>query len=415
MLSGSKTKTGLQTLFGDGTAALHEASIQQVQKQILTHATAVAGTVDAIQITMTPASTTWTLNEVVRWKSGGANAITAPTISKDAGASTKTIKKGASAALAVGDLGASGVENEGIYNGTDVILKSPPATSVTAATSAEYLAGTDNAKFVTSADAYAQWGKGADIAGAGTITFGDGGVFDITGSGWTCTDFDFTTSPAGRPAKCRATGTGTITHNATSLICPTSANIAVAAGDTWEVIQITGDNVYINNYLRANGTALVSGGATQSTEVATTSGTSIDFTGIPATAKRITVMFDEVSTNGTSDIIIQIGDSGGIETSGYISTAARLNAAGTVMASSTAGFIAENDVAAVQLASGSMVLTLQDASNTWTMTCTVKVTTTQMNVSSGTKQLSATLDRIRLTTAGGANTFDAGSVNILYE
>jgi len=55
-------------------------------------------------------------------------------------------------------------------------------------------------------------------------------------------------------------------------------------------------------------------GITSGTAVASTSGTSIDFTGIPSWVKRITVMFDVVSTNGSAIILIQLGDSGGIET-----------------------------------------------------------------------------------------------------
>lgn len=162
-LSGVLGMTGLQLLFGDGTAALHGATVQQAQKQILSHSTAVAGTVDAIQITMAPVSTTWTLNETVKWKSGGANTITAPTISKDGGSTSKIIKKGASAALAVGDLGASGYECEGIYNGTDVILQNPVAASVAVAsetvsgtvelaTDAETQTGTDTARAITPAN-----------------------------------------------------------------------------------------------------------------------------------------------------------------------------------------------------------------------------------------------------------------------
>lgn len=57
---------------------------------------------------------------------------------------------------------------------------------------------------------------------------------------------------------------------------------------------------------------------TLGTAVATTSGTAIDFTGIPSWAKKITVMLNGVSTNGSSNLIVQIGDSGGIEATGYL-------------------------------------------------------------------------------------------------
>jgi hypothetical protein len=39
----------------------------------------------------------------------------------------------------------------------------------------------------------------------------------------------------------------------------------------------------------------------------------------------------------------------------------------------------------------------------------------QLQIAFGSKSLSQTLDRVRLTTFGGADTFDAGKVNITYE
>ena len=70
------------------------------------------------------------------------------------------------------------------------------------------------------------------------------------------------------------------------------------------------------------------------TAVASTSGTSIDFTGIPAWVERITVMFSGVSGSGTSNFLLQIGDAGGIENTGY--SGGSFNAGTT--ANSTAGF-----------------------------------------------------------------------------
>ena len=76
------------------------------------------------------------------------------------------------------------------------------------------------------------------------------------------------------------------------------------------------------------------------TSVASTSGTSIDFTSIPSWVKRITVMFDGVSTNGTSNLQVQIGDSGGIENTGYTAAASGVANSGNLVtaASSTSGF-----------------------------------------------------------------------------
>lgn len=153
-----------------------------------------------------------------------------------------------------------------------------------------------------------------------------------------------------------------------------------------------------------------SGAITLATPVASTSGTSIDFTGIPAGTKRITVNFVGVSTNGTSPLLIQIGDSGGIETSGYVSTVGDY---GTAVAS-TAGFIIITLAAAASTFYGSVTLNLENSSLfTWCGSGNISDTTTAY-YSSGAKSLSAELDRVRITTSGGVNTFDAGQINISY-
>lgn len=118
------------TGLGSGSAATDSPTLAQVQSGVVSHATSVAGTADAIQVSFSPASTSWTTNERIFWKSAGANTLTAPTISKDAGATSKTIKKGASAALVAGDTGASGYECEAVYNGTDLILLNPATQAV---------------------------------------------------------------------------------------------------------------------------------------------------------------------------------------------------------------------------------------------------------------------------------------------
>lgn len=123
------------TDMGNGSAATDSANLSQVQTGVVAHAATVGGTVDAITITFSPANTSWTTKEIIRWTSGGSNTSATPTISKDAGSTTKTIKKGAGAALVAGDTGASGYICEAVYNGTDVILLNP-ATVATLGTAA---------------------------------------------------------------------------------------------------------------------------------------------------------------------------------------------------------------------------------------------------------------------------------------
>jgi hypothetical protein len=149
------------------------------------------------------------------------------------------------------------------------------------------------------------------------------------------------------------------------------------------------------------------------TAQATTSGTIITFTGIPAGVKRITMMFNEVSTSGTSTPIVQIG-SGSIQTTSYVSTGGEFNGSNTTAtASSTAGFIIRSAGAANAI-SGAMRLELV-GSNLWVSSHSVKTTGTSVATGGGAVSLSGTLDRIALTTVNGTDTFDAGSINILYE
>lgn len=150
------------------------------------------------------------------------------------------------------------------------------------------------------------------------------------------------------------------------------------------------------------------------TLITTTGGTSLDATGIPSWVKRIVIGFRGVSTSGTSDLLVQIGDSGGIETSGYVSTAS--NQSGGSTASSTAGFIVTTPTVATDAISGHVTLTLIGAAtNAWVCSSTLKRSTNTINQSAGDKALSATLDRFRITTVGGTDTFDIVSVNYVAD
>jgi hypothetical protein len=149
------------------------------------------------------------------------------------------------------------------------------------------------------------------------------------------------------------------------------------------------------------------------TSVASTSGTSIDFTGIPSWVKRVTVMFNGVSTNGTSAILVRIG-SGSVTDSGYVSAAGRQAGSATVEASSTVGFVIAYGNAAqllyLQLAVTSIGGNIYNSSHAGASS---GVSATLQG--GGTVTLSGTLDRIRITTVNGTDTFDAGSINILLE
>jgi hypothetical protein len=202
------------------------------------------------------------------------------------------------------------------------------------------------------------------------------------------------------------TGSANLTANSVIIGNGTSAVSGVAPGTS-------------GNLLTSNGSAWTSATPTPSITIGTpqtASGTSIDFTGIPAGVKRITVMFRGVSTTGSSPYLVQIGDSGGIETTGYESGSIGTdNASGSTGGGSSAGFIISR-VGASDTVSGHMVITLLDASAfAWVSSEVTKNQPGITTAGAGDKALSATLDRIRITTVNGTDSFDAGTINILYE
>jgi len=155
---------------------------------------------------------------------------------------------------------------------------------------------------------------------------------------------------------------------------------------------------------------------TLATQQASTSGTSIDFTGIPAGTRRVTVMLNGVSTNGTSPPMVQIGDAGGVETSGYLGGVSGISSA-VASATHSGGINLMDASGAAVVLYGSITFDLMDAATfTWAARGTVGRTDVAATyVTAGTKSLSAVLDRVRVTTVGGTDTFDAGTINISYE
>lgn len=154
---------------------------------------------------------------------------------------------------------------------------------------------------------------------------------------------------------------------------------------------------------------------TQGTSVASTSGTSIDFTALPSWIKRITVMFAGVSTSGTSQIQVQLG-SGSPTTTGYIGGAGYFTGGpATGATSATTGFIIRASPGAADIHYGLMTICLT-GSNTWIESWTGYMSNnTTCESGAGAIALAGVLDRVRLTTVNGTDTFDAGSINIMYE
>ena len=164
----------------------------------------------------------------------------------------------------------------------------------------------------------------------------------------------------------------------------------------------------------------VSAGFTAGAVTATTSGSNIDFTSIPSSATIIHLILDNVGTNGDDQLMFQIGDSGGIETSSYIGAWGRFSGTSLTGGTTTDGIDIRKGSPSTYVVSGVISLYLCDpANNAWIMSSqTVVNNTSDGNVqfdqrAVGYKALSGTLTQVRLDT-DGSNTFNAGEARIRY-
>jgi hypothetical protein len=144
----------------------------------------------------------------------------------------------------------------------------------------------------------------------------------------------------------------------------------------------------------------------------TASGTFVDFTSIPSWVKRITVMLSGVSLSGTDSIIVQLGTSGGIVSTGY--TTASTTTGGTTTTAITSGFPAAANSAGADSYTG--ILTIVNITgNVWVENASLsQINSGSGRISAGVVTLSGLATTVRLTSTG-TNTFDAGTINILFE
>lgn len=146
--------------------------------------------------------------------------------------------------------------------------------------------------------------------------------------------------------------------------------------------------------------------------VNSTSGTSIDFTGIPAWVEKITVIFQGVSLSSTAQILVQLGTgSTTYTTSGYLSTSAAVSGT-TSVSNVSSGFNIRTDGAA-QLVSGTMTI-VNITGNSWVSSHSTKQSTTTAMFGAGDVALGAVLTAVRITSTS-TDTFDLGTINIIYE
>lgn len=249
-----------------------------------------------------------------------------------------------------------------------------------------------------------------DVASAATTDLGAAVSQNIRITG-TTTITGFGSAAAGTLVFCELAGDLQLTHNATSLILPNGGgNIAGKAGDSFIARSLGSGNWKVLQYQPVT-PSLVQLGTVQ----ASTSLASRDFTGIPSWARRVTVNFVGVSTSGTSYPIVQIGPSGGVETSGYAGASVTHDpTANTQSAHSSGALILFSG--ATNALHGNIEFELVDAStNTWSYKINVSLASGFCCSGSGSKSLSGVLDRLRVTTTLGSDTFDAGKINVTWQ
>jgi len=400
-------------------------------------ANTVGGSADAITVTLADATAATAYFDGMRFsfRAGSDTTTTAPTLNVDS-IGTKTIKKailGVESALAVGDIQA-GATCEVVYRSAWAsavgafellgITASPTFEDVTVNDDLTLSNGRLVVKTSTAQNNLIQRfsadnggpvlnldkSRNASIDGQTIVQDNDIlGVINFNGSD----GVQFITA-----AQIAAIANGTPGTNDMpgGLLLSTTADggssvterLGIFQGGAWRISGVSGSNGQVVKQVA--GATAWGGVSTFMGEQSAPQGATVDFNSIPSWVREIDVIFVELSTTGTSRKLLQIGDSGGIETTGYVSQANFL--AGSISTvSSTQGWMFEDTAAASNL---SGMWNLKNIyGNMWVCTGMLRLSGAT-NIVAGHKELSGTLDRIRFTTVGGTDTMDAGSINVCY-
>ena len=213
------------------------------------------------------------------------------------------------------------------------------------------------------------------------------------------------------------------TASFTASISGTTMTVTAVASGALSVGQVfTGTGVTAGTSITAfvsgtgnTGTYTVSSSQTvSSTTMTVTQVVSVAFTSIPSWVKRITMMFNGISTSGSSNLQMQLSTGGTFKTSGYAGSASFISGTTSTNATFTTG-LGINSSSAANVFNGQAIFSYI-GNFIWVAHMVIGVSSSAGMQFSGTSvTLSGVLDGIRLTTVNGTDTFDAGSVNILYE
>jgi len=332
-----------------------------------------------------------------------------------------------------------------IYNNTSSAITVKVTTGVSVPAAAKILLVCNGTDIVVATNYMAALTLGTPLAvaqggtGSTTASTGTGGVVLAVSPTLTGTPIAPTAAPGTNTTQIATTAfvtasTGTLgtmsTQNANAVaitggtITGLSSALPVASGGTG-VTTSTGSGANV----LASGASLTSPTLTSPTfsgtpasslivkmssgGVSASGSTSVDFTSMPSWINIINVIFRNISSTSGSDILVQLGTSSGVTTSGYVSTSIDFDGSGSATTSSTSGLILKVN-AASNVINGIMTIVYM-GSNAWVNNHSVSTSTNIMSTGGGTIALGGTLDRVRITTVSGTDAFDAGTLNVLYQ
>ena len=303
---------------------------------------------------------------------------------------------GGSSNLTIGTTTVTGATNGYLLYNNNGVLGAQAASAASLSIGSAITGGTNGyGLYVDGATKLGQFPYGTGVFTALGVNTGTAGAFVVNGGALGTPSSGTLTNATGLP----------LTTGVTGLLPVANGGLAANVSPT-----TAGNTIFSTDGTNWSSTAKIVRG----TAITLTTQTAVDFTSIPSWVKRITLVFQGMSLSGTSRFLIRLGTGGTPTTTGYISDTSSIGSAVSSF-TSTAGFLLYvGDLAAYAL-SGSFVFH-NLSSNIWTGNCVAGYSGVIGTVTAGGHiSLGGTLDMVRITTVNGTDTFDAGSVNILYE